>query len=221
MLARIPYDPVKDFAPVALVARNPMLVVVNPSMAVKSIKDLITLARARPGELNFATEGVGTSPHMSAELFKSMAKLNMVAIHYKGDAAAVIDVIGGQVPVVFLNITGMLPHVKSGKLRGLAVTSAERSTIIPEYPSIAESGLAGYEVVTWFGVLAPRSTPTEIIARLNKEIIQSLALPSVKEQVAQLGLEIAGSSPEQFSIVLQKENARWSTMVRDLGLRAK
>jgi tripartite-type tricarboxylate transporter receptor subunit TctC len=190
-------------------------------MPVKSVQDLIALAKARPGELNFATGGVGTSPHMSGELFKTAAKIDMVPVHYKGDAAAVIDVIGGQVPVMFLNITGMLPHVKGGKLRGLAVTSATRSTIIPEYPTIAESGLPGYEVVTWFGVLAPAATPVEIIARLNREILQAVAVPSVKEQIYQLGLEIVASSPDEYATVLKSENARWSKMVRDLGLRAQ
>jgi len=221
MLAQIPYDPVKDFAPVALVAQNTLLIVVTPTMPVKSVQDLIALAKARPGELNFATGGVGTSPHMSGELFKIAAKIDMVPVHYKGDAAAVIDVIGGQVPVMFLNITGMLPHVKSGKLRGLAVTSATRSTVIPEFPTIAESGLPGYEVVTWFGVLAPAATPAEVIARLNREIVQAVAVPSVKEQIFQLGLEIVASSPEQYAAVLKSENARWSKMVRDLGLRAQ
>jgi tripartite-type tricarboxylate transporter receptor subunit TctC len=221
MLAQIPYDPVKDFAPVALVAQNTLLIVVTPTMPVKSVQDLIALAKARPGELNFATGGVGTSPHMSGELFKTAAKIDMVPVHYKGDAAAVIDVIGGQVPVMFLNITGMLPHVKGGKLRGLAVTSATRSTIIPEYPTIAESGLPGYEVVTWFGVLAPAATPVEIIARLNREILQAVAVPSVKEQIYQLGLEIVASSPDEYATVLKSENARWSKMVRDLGLRAQ
>ena len=221
MLAQIPYDPVKDFAPVALVAQNTLLIVVTPTMPVKSVQDLIALAKARPGELNFATGGVGTSPHMSGELFKIAAKIDMVPVHYKGDAAAVIDVIGGQVPVMFLNITGMLPHVKSGKLRGLAVTSATRSTVIPEFPTIAESGLPGYEVVTWFGVLAPAATPAEVIARLNREIVQAVAVPSVKEQIFQLGLEIVASSPEQYAAVLKSENARWSKMVRDLGLRVQ
>jgi tripartite-type tricarboxylate transporter receptor subunit TctC len=220
-LAQSPYDPVKDFAPVALVAQNTLLVVVSPALPVKSIKDLVALAKTRPGELNFATGGVGTSPHMSGELFKMAARIDMLPVHYKGDAAAVIDVIGGQVPVMFLNITGMLPHVRSGKLRGIAVTSGKRSTVVPEYPTIAESGLPGYEVVTWFGVLAPASTPNEIISRLNREIVQAVAVPSVKEQIFQLGLEIVASSPEQFADVLKSENARWSKLVRDLGLRAQ
>jgi tripartite-type tricarboxylate transporter receptor subunit TctC len=221
MLAQIPYDPVKDFAPVVLVAQNTLLVIVNPSLPVKSIQELVALAKARPGELNFATGGIGSSPHMSGELFKTAAKLDMVPVHYKGDAAAILDVMGGQVPVMFLNITGMLPHVKSGKVRGLAVTSAKRSAIIPEYPTISESGLPGYEVVTWFGILAPAGTPGDVIAKLNREIIQSLAVPNVKEQITQLGLEVVGSTPEQYSAVLRSENVRWSRMVKELGLRSQ
>ncbi|MGH8617577.1 MAG: tripartite tricarboxylate transporter substrate binding protein [Burkholderiales bacterium] len=220
MLAKIPYDPVKDFSPVVQAAQNTLLVVVNPSLPVKSMKDLVTLAKSRPGELNFATGGVGSSPHMSGELFKSMAKVNMTPVFYKGDAAAVVDVIGGQVPIMFINITGMLPYIKSGRLRGLAVTSAKRSAIIPEYPTVAESGLTGYEVVTWFGVLAPALTPGDIVTRLNREINQAIALPSVREQMSQLGIEAAGGSAEQFAALLKEENARWSRMVRDLGLRA-
>ena len=221
MMSKIPYDPVKDFAPVSLVAQNTLLVVVNPALPVKTIQDLIALAKARPGELNFATGGIGSSPHMGGELFKSAAKVDMMPIHYKGDAAAVIDVIGGQVPVMFINITGMLPHVKSGKLKGIAVTSPKRSTIIPEYPTVAESGLPGYEVVTWFGLLAPAGTPADIITKLHREIAQSLALPNVKEQINQLGLEIVGSTPEQFAALLKSENARWGKMVKDLNLRTE
>lgn len=221
MLAKIPYDPVKDFTPVVQAAQNTLLVVVNPALPVKSVKDLVALAKARPGELNFATGGVGSSPHMSGELFKNMAKVSMTPVFYKGDAAAVVDVIGGQVPVMFLNITGMLPYIKSGRLRGVAVTSAKRSAIIPEYPTVAEAGLPGYEVVTWFGVLGPAALPADIVSRLNREINQSIALPAVKEQMSNLGIEAAGGTPEQFAGLLKEENARWSRMVRDLGLRAE
>jgi tripartite-type tricarboxylate transporter receptor subunit TctC len=220
MLAKIPYDPVKDFTPVVQAAQNTLLVVVNPSLPVRSMKDLVALAKSRPGELNFATGGVGSSPHMAGELFKSLARVNMTPVFYKGDAAAVVDVIGGQVPVMFINITGMLPYIKSGRLRGVAVTSAKRSTIIPDYPTIAETGLPGYEVVTWFGVLGPAALPAEIVSRLNREVNQSIALPNVKEQMSQLGIEVVGGTPEQYATLLKEENIRWSRMVRDLGLRA-
>jgi tripartite-type tricarboxylate transporter receptor subunit TctC len=221
MMPKLPYDPLRDFAPVVQAAQNTLVVVVTPSLPVKSVKDLIALARSRPGELSFATGGVGSSPHMAGELFQAMAKVKMTAVFYKGDAAAVIDVIGGRVPVMFLNVTGMLQHIRSGKLRALAVTSGKRSTIIPEYPAVGESGLSGYEVVTWFGVLAPAGTPAEIVGRLNREINQSLALPAVREQMTPLGIEPVGGSPEQFAALLREENVRWSRMVKELGLRAE
>jgi tripartite-type tricarboxylate transporter receptor subunit TctC len=221
MYSKVPYDPVTDFSPVARVAHNPLLVVVHPSLPVKSIKDLIALAKARPGELNFATGGIGASTHLAAELFKSMVKIDMVAVHYKGDGAAYADLAGGQIRLMFASISGLLPYVRSGKLRGIAVTSAKRSQIAPEFPTVAESGLSGYEVVTWFGVLAPPATPKDIVTRLNHEILQSLALPSAREQFTKLGFEIVGNSPEQFAAYLEEENAKWSKVVKELGLRAE
>ena len=158
---------------------------------------------------------------MSVELFKSLFNLNMVAVHYKGDGAAMADLIGGQVPIMFASIAGLLPHVKSGKLRGLAITGSKRSTIAPEFPTIAESGLSGYEVITWFGILATGGTPHDVVSKLHGEIVQSLAIPHVKEQVAKLGMEIVGSTPDQFGAFLKDENARWSKVVRALNLKAE
>lgn len=221
MYQKVGYDPVKDFATVTLAMQNPLLVVAHPSLGVKNVKELVALARAKPGAIDFATGGMGSSPHMSVELFKSQFKLNMVAVHYKGDSAAQADLIGGQVPIMFASIAGLLPHVKSGRLRGLAVTGANRSTIAPEFPTIAESGLAGYQVITWFGLLVAAGTPTDVIARLNQEIVQSLQIPTVKEQIAKLGMEIVGSTPEQFGTFLKEENVRWSKVVRDLNLKAE
>ena len=220
MYQKIAYDPVKDFATVTLAMQNPLLVVVHPSLGVKSVKELVALAKAKPGAIDFATGGIGSSPHMSVELFKSLFKLNMVAVHYKGDSAAAVDVVGGQVPLMFASIAGLLPHVKSGRLRGLAVTGAKRSAIAPEFPTIAESGLSGYEVITWFGLLVPAGSPAEAIAKLHQDTVQSLALPVVKEQIAKLGMETVGSTPEQFGAFLKEENARWSKVVRDLNLKA-
>ncbi len=218
---KVGYDPVRDFATITLFVQNPLLVVAHPSLGVKSIKELVALARAKPGAVDFATGGIGSSPHMSVELFKSLFKLDMVAVHYKGDSAATADLLGGQVPVMFASMAGLLPHVRSGKLRGLAVTGARRSPIAPEFPTIAESGLAGFEVITWFGLLAPAGTPAEIVARLHQEAVQSLALPPIREQIAKLGMETVGSTPEQFGAFLKEENARWSKVVRDLNLRVE
>ncbi len=221
MYAKIGYDPLKDFATVVRVVHNPLLLVVNPSVPVKSVKDLIALAKARPGELNFATGGIGSSPHMSMELFKSMVKLDMVPVHYKGDGAAIIDVIGGQVPMLTSSISALLPYVRSGKLRGIAVTSLKRSTVAPDFPTIAESGLDGFEVITWFGILAPAATPKEVVDRLNGEIVQSVSLPNVREQLIKMGFEIVANSPEQYAVFLREENVKWGKVVKNLGLRAE
>ena len=221
MYAKVGYDPIKDFATVVRVVHNPLLVVVNPSMPVKSMNDLIALARARPGQINFATGGIGSSPHMSMELLKSMLKLDMVPIHYKGDGAAIIDVIGGQVPMLTSSISALMPYVRSGKLRGVAVTSLKRSTVAPEFPTIAESGLQNFEVITWFGLLAPAATPKDVVSRLNAEVVQSVSLPAVKEQLTKMGFEIVANTPEQYAVFLREENVKWGKVVRDLGLRAE
>ena len=179
------------------------------------------MAKARPGDLNFATGGQGSSPHMSMELLKSLTGINMVAVHYKGDGAAIADLLGGQVPIMSASIAGLLPHVRSGKLRGIAVTGAKRSTIAPEFPTVAESGLPGYEVVTWFGILTTAGTPQEIISRLNSEIVQMVAVPAVREGIVKLGLEIVGNSAEQYAVFLKEENVKWGRMVKTLHLRAE
>ena len=220
MYAKIGYDPLKDFATVVRVVHNPLLMVVNPSFPVTSIKELIALAKARPGQINFATGGIGSSPHMSMELFKSMTRIDMVPIHYKGDGAAIIDVIGGQVPMLTSSMSALMPYVKSGKMRGIAVTSMKRSTVAPEFPTIAESGLAGFEVITWFGILAPAATPKEIVNRLNNEIVAAVSLPNVREQLTKMGFEIVANTPEQYAVFLREENVKWGKVVKDLGLRA-
>ena len=220
MYRKVGYDPVKDFATVTLAMHNPLLGVVHPSLGVRSVKELIALARARPGELDFATGGQGSSPHMSVELLKSMAKIDMMPVHYKGDGAAIPEVIGGQVPLMFASIAGWLPHAQAGRVRGIAVTSLQRSSIAPQYPTVAESGLPGFEVITWFGILATAGTPKDVIDRLNRELVASLAVPAVKEQAAKLGMEIVGNSPEAYGAFLRAENAKWGKMVKALGLRA-
>lgn len=214
------YDPVKEFATVSLVAHNPLLMAVHPSMNVKSVKELIALAKARPGAVNFATGGIGSSPHMSMELLKSMAKIDMVPVHYKGDGAAIIDLIGGQVSLFTASIAGLGQHVKSGKLRGIAVTGAKRSAIAPEFPTVAETGLPGFEVVTWFGLLTTAGTPGDVINKIYGDLSQSLTQAAVKDQFTKLGLEIVGSAPDQYAQFLRSENARWGNMVRQLKLKA-
>ena len=221
MYSKAPYDPIRDFAAVSLVAHNPLLCTTHPSLGVKSIKELIALAKARPGDLNFATGGQGSSPHMSVELLKSMTGIKMVAIHYKGDGAAISDLLGGQVPIMFASIAGLLPHTKTGKLRGIAVTGAKRSTIAPEFPTVAESGLKDYEVVTWFGILTTAGTPGETVNRLSAEIVQAVAVPAVKEHITKLGLEIVGNTPAEYAAFLKEENVKWGNMVKALGLKVE
>ncbi len=222
MYAKVGYDPLKDFATVALMAQNPLLAVAHPSLGVRNIKELVAFARKRPGELNFATGGQGSSPHMSVELLKRHLGLNMVAIHYKGDGAAIGELVGGQVPVMFASMAGLLPYTKNGKLRGLAITGSKRSAIAPEFPTIQEElGLKDYEVVTWFGILATGGTPPDIVNRLNKEIVASLAQPEVSGHFTKLGMEIVGNTPEQYAAFLRSENVKWGGMVKALKLKAQ
>ena len=218
---KVGYDPLKDFVTITLAVQNPLLVTVHPSLGVKSVKELVALARAQPGKIDFATGGIGSSPHMSVELFKAQFKLNMVPVHYKGDGAAYADLMGGQVPIMFASIAGLLPHVRSGRLRGIAVTGPKRSGVAPDFPTIEESGLKGYQVITWFGLLAPAGTPSEIVNRIYQDTAAALQTPAVKEQVAKLGMDIVGSSPEQFGAFLKEENVRWSKVIRDLNLKAE
>jgi len=221
MYAKVGYDPLKDFATVARLGHSPLLIAVHPSMPVESLGDLIAAAKARPGRIDFATGGIGSTPHMTMELFQRTLRIDMVPIHYKGESAAVVEVVGGQVHVLAASISVLLPYVRSGKLRGIAVTTRKRSELAPEFPTIAESGLPDFDTSSWFGIVVPAATSAEIIRRLNTEIVQSLARPGVREQFAKVGVEIAADTPEQFAAFLRAENARWGKMVRELNLRAE
>ena len=214
-------DFVKDFAPVSLCATGTLMLVVNPSLPVKSVKELIALARARPGELNYASGGVGTTPHLSGELLATMARIRMVHVAYKGEAPALIDVIGGHVPVMFSNVSASQGFVQAGKLRALAVTSLKPSPALPGMPTVAESGLPGFEVVGFFGVLAPAATPRETVARLNGEIGKVLARPDIRERFASQALEPANMTAEQFANYIKVEVGRWGKLIREAGIAMK
>jgi len=214
----IPYDIVKDFSHVAVLASGAFVVVVNPTLPVKSIKDLIALARAKPGQLNFASSGAGGTLHLSGELFKSLAHVNMNHIPYKGGAPAITDVVTGQVELMFSPIAIAMPHVKAGKLRPLAVTASKRWPTLPDLPTIAESGVAGYESTGWYGVVAPARTPREIVTRLNQEIVKLLARADVRQQLASFDLEPVGSSPEQMTSHIKAELVKWAKVVKDAKL---
>jgi len=214
-------DFVKDFAPVSLCATSPLILVVNPSLPVKSLKELIALARSRPGELNYGSGGLGTTPHLSGELLATMGKLKIVHVPYKGEAPALTDVLAGHVPFMFSNVTASLSFVKAGKLRALAVTGLKPSPAVPGMPTMAEMGLPGFEVVGFFGVLAPAATPRDVVARLNREIIKVLARPDIRERFAAQALEPADTTPEQFAAYIKGEVGRWGKLIKEAGIRMK
>lgn len=222
MIERKTYpDFVKDFAPVSLCATSPLILVVNPSLPVKSLKELIALARARPGELNYGSGGLGTTPHLSGELLATMAKLKIVHVPYKGEAPALIDVLAGHVPFMFSNVTASLSFVKAGKLRALAMTGLRPSPAVPGMPTMAEMGLPGFEVVGFFGVLAPAATPREVVARLNREVVKVLARPDIRERFAAQALEPSDKTAEQFAEYIKGEVGRWGKLIDEAGIRKK
>ncbi|MCE9638550.1 MAG: tripartite tricarboxylate transporter substrate binding protein [Betaproteobacteria bacterium] len=215
----LPFDPLKDFTPVSLLTSAPLVLVVHPSLPVKSVRELVALAKARPGELNYAAAGNGAGGHLAMELFKGMAGINMVTIIYKGGAQAVTDVIGGQVQLTVNNPIVVLPHVKSGRLRALAVTSAQRLAAAPELPTIAESGVPGFEASLWYGVVTPPGLPAPLVGRLNTELLKALQHPDTRERLALDGVRIIGSTPEQFGEHLRHESVKWTKVVRDARIK--
>jgi tripartite-type tricarboxylate transporter receptor subunit TctC len=219
LYSKLPYDPVKDFEPITLIARVPNMLVVNPSIPAKDVKELIALLKANPGKYTFASSGNGTSQHLSGELFKAMAGVEMQHIPYKGSPPALQDVVGGQVTMTFDNITTAWPLAKAGKLRALAVTTAKRSAVAPDVPTLAEAGLPGFEVGSWQGVFAPAGTPPEIVKRLNVEIVKILNMPDVKEKLIGLGAEPVGNSSEEFSAMVKAEVVKWADVVRKSGAK--
>ncbi len=219
---KMPYDHVKDFAPVILVAGVPNVLVVNPSLPVNSVQELIAYGKANPGKLNFASSGAGTSIHLSGELFKTMTGVQMTHVPYKGSSPALTDLIGGQVQLMFDNLPPSLPHIKAGKLRALAVTSAQRALALPDVPTVAEAGLPGFEASSWFGLLAPAGTPKDAIAKINGEVAKWLATPEAKEKLASQGAIVApGLAPEDFAQHIAAETAKWQKVVKDSGAKVE
>jgi tripartite-type tricarboxylate transporter receptor subunit TctC len=218
-LYRLPYDPVKDFAPVSQVAVSPNLLVVNDAVPAKSVNELIALAKAQPGGLTFASSGSGSGTHMAAELFKSTTAIDIRHIPYKGVVAAIPDLLGGRVTMMFSPIPVVLPLVREGKLRALAVTSSRRSAADPEVPTIAESGYPGFEATNWYGLLAPAKTPTTIVSRLHLETVKALALPDLRGKLTDLGLEVIGNSPEEFAAAIKSETPKWAKVIKESGIK--
>ena len=222
LFGRLPYDPVRDFAPVSLLVSVPNILLVHPSVNANSVQELVALARAQPGTLNFASPGSGTSGHMSAELFKSLAGIDIVHVPYKGPGPALQDLVAGQVNMLFDTVASSMPQVRGGKLKGLAVTTRERSAIAPEVPTMAESGIAGYEIAPWFAAYAPAGTPPAVIDKLQAEMARILALPEVRAAfVDQQGMTLIASSPAELGAHTQREIAKWAQVVKATGAKAE
>jgi tripartite-type tricarboxylate transporter receptor subunit TctC len=221
LYARLPFDTVKDFTGVIHAGATPNMLVMHPSVPVGSIKELIALAKARPDQLTYASTGSGTSNHMSMELFKLMTGTKITHVPYKGSAPALVDLIGGHVMMIFDNTPNVLPHVKGGKVKAIAVTSARRSELAPEVPTVIESGVPGYEVNVWFGVVAPAATPRDAIARLNTEINKIIAMNDVRQRFTNGGVTPVGGTPEQFTEHIRNEVAKWGKVVRATGARVE
>jgi tripartite-type tricarboxylate transporter receptor subunit TctC len=221
-LARnLPYDPVRDFAPVTLVASQQIILLANPNFSAKSVQELIALAKAKPGQIGFATAGNGTGGHLAGELLKLLAGIDLLHVPYKGSAPALVDVISGQVPLTLISINTALPQIKSGRVRALAVSGAHRSSVLPEVPTMMEAGVRGYESSTWYGVLAPKATPRAVVMKLNQEIVAILKLPDVKERLLADGAEPVGNTPEEFGAFIKSEIAKWAKVIKAAGLRAE
>jgi len=217
---KLPYDPHKDFAPISLVALTFYVLSVNPHVPVRNVQELVKLAKARPGELNFSSPGNGTPNHLSGEMLKTRAGIQMQHIPFKGSAQAIADVIGGQIPLNFENIAVVLPHIKAGKVRALGVTSGERTQFLPEIPTIAESGYPGFEAVGWFGLMAPAQTPRDVLVKLNTETVRILGIPEVSARIVSLGAQVRPTTMAEFDTFNREQIAKWAKVIKDSGAQA-
>jgi tripartite-type tricarboxylate transporter receptor subunit TctC len=216
--ASLTQENVSQFAPISLVSAPPYIVVVHPSLPAKSIKELVAFAKSNKGKVAYGSTGPGAASHLSAELFKSMAGVDMLHVPYKGVGQAVNDLMGGHVQVMFAPSQAVMPHVQSGRLRALAVTSGKRSSAAPDLPTVAEAGIAGYEAVGWFGLLAPAGTPQDIVKKISADVNRVLAMPDVKERLVALGAEPAGNTPEQFAQFIRMDQAKWAKLIKERGI---
>ena len=221
LYGKLPYDPIKSFAPVTLLATTAQVLVLHPSMPVRSVKELVALAKSKPGQINGGSSGYGENPHMALELFKAMAGVNIVNIPYKSTAAAATALLAGEVQMGFSGMVQAMPHVRAGKLRALAVSTAKRSKAAPELPTIAESGYPNYEQSSWVGVIVPAGTQKDIIGKLNTEIVRILEMPDVRDKITDRGLEPLSSTPEQFAAVIKADGAKYGKLVKDIGLKVE
>ena len=217
----LPYDPVRDFAPVALIAVQPNILVVHPEVQARTVEELIALAKKNPGKLNYASSGAGAAAHLAGELFKTMAGVDIVHVPYKGAQPALTDLIAGHAQLMFATSASVIPYVKAGRLRALAVTTAQRSPSVPELPTVSEAGLAGFEATTWHGVVVPSATPGPLVQRLNEELNLVLNNKELRERLAGLGAEVVTGTPREFADYIAREIPKWSKVVRDSGARAE
>jgi len=217
--AKLPYDPVKDFAPITLIASAPSVLVVNPSLPARTLAEFTALAKASPGRINYASNGNGSSAQLAAVLYESMAGVQMVHVPYKGLAPALVDLLAGEVQAMFSSVVAIVPNIKAGRLRALAVTGKRRAALLPEVPTLDESGVPGYEAGSWYGILAPAGTPQAVVAKLHEAIVRALAQPEVRERLVSEGAEVIGSTPEAFAAHITAELARMGKLIRDAGIR--
>ena len=221
LFSRVQYDVINDFAPVTWLTSSPSLLTVHPSLPVHSVRELLALARSRPGELNYSSAGPGTNPHISGELFNHLGKVNIVAIHYKGGGPGLVGAASGEVGVTFTNIAETTAYVKANRLRAIAVSSLKRSKVMPDLPTVAESGLPGYEFVAWHGMLAPKGTPRAVVTLLNERVRKTMTTPDQAKRYDDLGLDVVASTPEELSAHLARELKKWGPVIRERGMRAE
>jgi tripartite-type tricarboxylate transporter receptor subunit TctC len=219
LYAKLPFDPVRDFAAISLVGSTPLILAVNAALPAKTVKELIALAKRRPGELSYASQGNGSPGHLAGALLNNINKINILHVPYKSTAQAITDLTSGQVQVMYPSMTSVLPHIKAGKLRGLAITSRRRSALAPELPTMVESGVPGYEASIWNGMLAPAATPKAIITKLNAAVVRIIAIPEVKQRIAGLGADPMTSTPEEFGAFIAAEIKKWGKVIKDAGVR--
>jgi len=219
LFARMPYDPLSDFMPVTMVNTAPQQLVVHPSVPATTVAELVAYAKGRPGQLNYGSGGVGSTPFLAAELFKSITGIDVLHVPYKGGGAAIAELLGGQLTFMIENVPGTMPHVKAGRLRALAITSTQRSQLAPDLPTMVEAGVPGYEMSAWNAIFAPRGTPPEAVARLNAELVRVLHAPEMKEQCAALGAEPIGNTPDELAAFLKADKARWGRIIQERGIK--
>ncbi len=219
LYTKVPYDVVKDLAPVSQVVMVPHLLISHPSLPSRSVKELIAFARTRPGQINFGAGSAGSNPHLAMELFLFMTGLKMVHVPFKGQGPALSDALGGHTSLMMANLLSALPHARNGRMRAYGVSSARRATVAPDIPTIAEAGVPGYEVVQWFGILAPAATPRDVIAKLHASTVRALQDPAIKERFVSDGAETVGNTPEEFAAVIRADLTKWGKVIKDMGIK--